>query len=294
MSNTITRSILLLILANLVASFSDVSLKILNGEVPTFQYVFIRQFIGTLILLPFWLRLPKEQRQQGRCKVAFTRAQLILLGSACAMITITYIPLATANAIFYVGPILMLPLSVFLLGEKPAMKQIIATIIGFIGVLVVLRPEQFHWAGIAGLGCALSMGLGNILIRRLPSNQPLVNTLFWTNVMTLPLALILAIPGWSAISWTHLGWIVIINLLVLAWHALVVMAYKKVEANRIALAEYSGLVFVTWFGIMWFDEIPDMLTAIGILLIVVPMMPVKWSKLFRIKQKAEPVAAENS
>lgn len=294
MSNTITRSILLLILANLVASFSDVSLKILNGEVPTFQYVFIRQFIGTLILLPFWLRLPKEQRQQGRCKVAFTRAQLILLGSACAMITITYIPLATANAIFYVGPILMLPLSVFLLGEKPAMKQIIATIIGFIGVLVVLRPEQFHWAGIAGLGCALSMGLGNILIRRLPSNQPLVSTLFWTNVMTLPLALILAIPSWSAISWTHLSWIVIINLLVLAWHALVVMAYKKVEANRIALAEYSGLVFVTWFGIMWFDEIPDMLTAIGILLIVVPMMPVKWSKLFRIKQKAEPVAAENS
>ncbi|PNI06623.1 EamA family transporter [Vibrio diazotrophicus] len=294
MSNTITRSIILLVLANLVASFSDVSLKILNGEVPTFQYVFIRQFIGTIILLPLWRKLPKEQRQQGRCKVAFTRAQLILLGSACAMITITYIPLATANAIFYVGPILMLPLSVFLLGEQPALKQIIATIIGFIGVLVVLRPEQFHWAGIAGLGCALSMGLGNILIRRLPADQPLVSTLFWTNVMTLPLALILAIPGWSAISWTHLGWIVIINLLVLAYHALVVIAYKKVEANRIALAEYSGLVFVTWFGMMWFDEVPDWLTAVGILLIVVPMMPVKWSKLFRVKSKPASVAAENS
>ena len=284
MSNTITRSIILLVLANLVASFSDVSLKILNGEVPTFQYVFIRQFIGTIILLPLWWKLPKEQRQQGRCKVAFTRAQLILLGSACAMITITYIPLATANAIFYVGPILMLPLSVFLLGEQPALKQIIATIIGFIGVLVVLRPEQFHWAGIAGLGCALSMGLGNILIRRLPADQPLVSTLFWTNVMTLPLALILAIPGWSAISWTHLGWIVIINLLVLAYHALVVIAYKKVEANRIALAEYSGLVFVTWFGMMWFDEVPDVLTVVGILLIVVPMMPVKWRRLWRARQ----------
>ncbi|MGY2574789.1 DMT family transporter [Vibrio sp. C8] len=293
MSNTITRSIILLVLANLVASFSDVSLKILNGEVPTFQYVFIRQFIGTIILLPLWWKLPKEQRQQGRCKVAFTRAQLILLGSACAMITITYIPLATANAIFYVGPILMLPLSVFLLGEQPALKQIIATIIGFIGVLVVLRPEQFHWAGIAGLGCALSMGLGNILIRRLPADQPLVSTLFWTNVMTLPLALILAIPGWSAISWTHLGWIVIINLLVLAYHALVVIAYKKVEANRIALAEYSGLVFVTWFGIMWFDEIPDLLTALGILLIVVPMMPIKWSKVIKFKSKLPPTATEH-
>jgi len=76
MSNTITRAILLLGLANLIASFSDVSLKILNGEVPTFQYAFIRQLIGTIILLPFWWSLPKEQRHQGRCKVAFTRAQL--------------------------------------------------------------------------------------------------------------------------------------------------------------------------------------------------------------------------
>jgi uncharacterized membrane protein len=57
-----------------------------------------------------------------------------------------------------------------------------------------------------------------------------------------------------------------------------------VEANRIALAEYSGLVFVTWFGVMWFDEVPDVLTVVGILLIVVPMMPVKWRQLWRARQ----------
>ncbi|MFV0489485.1 MAG: EamA family transporter, partial [Vibrio fluvialis] len=106
MSNPISRAITLLVLANLLASFSDVSLKVLNGEVPTFQYVFIRQLIGTLILLPLWLRLPKAERMQGgKCWVTFSRAQLILLGSACAMIAITYLPLATANAMFYVGPL---------------------------------------------------------------------------------------------------------------------------------------------------------------------------------------------
>ncbi len=295
MSNSISRAIALLVLANLLASFSDVSLKILNGEVPTFQYVFIRQLISTLILLPFWWRLPKAQRMQGgRCMVTFWRAQLILLGSACAMITITYMPLATANAIFYVGPVLMLPLSVFLLKEKPALKQIIATLIGFSGVLVVLRPETFHWAAIAGLGCALSMGLGNILIRKLPKEQSKVATLFWTSVMTLPLALAFAIPQWSSISWTHVGWIVVINLLVLSYHILVLIAYKGVEANRIALAEYSGLVFVTWFGVMWFNEVPDVLTVIGILLIVVPMMPIKWSKLaYKFKRRKNTPLIDN-
>ncbi len=282
MSNPISRAITLLVLANLLASFSDVSLKVLNGEVPTFQYVFIRQLISTLIMLPLWWRLPKAERMQGgKCWVTFSRAQLILMGSACAMIAITYLPLATANAMFYVGPLLMLPLSITLLGERPALKQIVATLIGFAGVLVVLRPEHFHWAAIAGLGCALSMGLGNILIRKLPSEQPMAGTLFWTGVMTLPLALILALPQWAPISWRHLGWIVVINLLVLGYHVLVLLAYKGVEANRIALAEYSGLVFVTWFGVMWFDEVPDMLTVVGILLIVVPMMPVKWRRLWR-------------
>lgn len=284
MPNSLSRSLLLLVLANLVAALSDVSLKVLHGSVPTFEYVFIRQLIGTLILLPFWLRLPKQRRSQQKWKVAFTRAQLILLGSACAMVTITYLPLATANALFYVAPLLMMPLSVVLLAERPALKQLIATTIGFVGVLVVLRPETFHWAAIAGLGCALSLGMGNILIRRLPSDQPLVSTIFWTNLMTLPLALAIALPEWQPISLVHFGWIVLINLLVLAWHALVVLAYKHVEANRIALAEYSGLVFATGFGVIGFHEVPDLLTAIGIVLIVLPMMPVRWSKYLRIKK----------
>ena len=279
MSNTTNQAIALLILANLLASFSDVSLKILNGEVPTFQYVFIRQLLSVIILLPFWLALPKKQRLQGCCKVGFIRAQLILGGSGCAMVAITFLPLATANAMFYVGPLLMLPLSVLLLRESPPRGKVIATAIGFVGVLVVLRPEHFHWAAIAGLGSALSMGLGNILIRRLPKDQHLVSTLFWTGVMTLPLALVLAIPQWTTISWQHIGWIMAINLFVLGYHALVVIGYKKAAAGHIALAEYSGLVFVTAFGVMWFDEVPDIITLLGILLIVLPMMPVQWSRL---------------
>ncbi|GAL20425.1 metabolite transporter (DMT) superfamily [Vibrio maritimus] len=77
-----------------------------------------------------------------------------------------------------------------------------------------------------------------------------------------------------------------INLFVLGYHALIVIAYKKAPANQIALAEYSGLVFVTLFGVMWFDEIPDVLTFIGILLIVLPMMPINWKKRFSTSKEA--------
>ncbi|MDN3681751.1 DMT family transporter [Vibrio tapetis subsp. quintayensis] len=276
----ISQAIFLLVLANLLASFSDVSLKVLNGEVPTFQYVFIRQVLSLLLIFPLWITLPKKTRNQGCCSITFWRAQLILGGSACAMVAITHLTLATANAMFYVGPLMMLPLSVVLLKESPPLAKVIATLIGFVGVLIVLRPEQFHWAAIVALGSALAMGLGNILIRKLPAEQHLVSTLFWTTVMTLPLAAVIAWYQWQAIEWHHVMWIMAINVFVLGYHAIVVVAYKKADASQIALAEYSGLAFVTAFGVMWFDEIPDVFTAFGILLIVVPMMPIKWRKWF--------------
>ncbi|MGR5259506.1 DMT family transporter [Vibrio astriarenae] len=284
MSKATNHAILLLVIANLLASFSDISLKVLNGEVPTFQYVFIRQLLSVLLLLPFWLKLPGETRMQGGCRINFLRAQFILVGSGCAMIAITHLTLATANAMFYVGPILMLPLSVILLKERPNRGKIIATLIGFLGVLIVLRPEHFHWAAIAGLGSALAMGVGNILIKRLSDDQHIISTLFWTSIMTLPLALAFALPQWAEIEWRHVGWIMAINLFVLGYHALVVIAYKKAPASQIALAEYSGLVFVTLFGVMWFDEIPDVLTLIGIALIVVPMMPIQWKKWLKLQR----------
>lgn len=275
---SISHAILLLILANLLASLSDVSLKVLNGEVPTFQYVFIRQFISLFFILPFWLKLPKEKYKEGCCKITFWRAQFIVGGSACAMVAITHLTLATANAMFYVAPLMMLPMSIILLKETPPLSKYIATGIGFIGVLIVLRPDQFHWAAIFALGSALTMAVCNIFIRRLPAQQHLISTLFWTTIMTLPSAFLIALSQWQSISWTNILWIVAINIFVLSYHALVVIAYKKSAVSNIALAEYSGLAFVTFFGILWFNEIPDLLTVIGILLIVIPMMPLPWKK----------------
>ncbi|CAM4126026.1 DMT family transporter [Vibrio neonatus] len=281
--NNVSQAILLLVFANFLASLSDVSLKVLNGEVPTFQYVFIRQVMSLLIIAPLWWRLPKAERMQGCGKINFWRAQFILIGSGCAMVAITHLTLATANAMFYVAPLMMLPLSVVFLQEVPPLKKIIATGIGFLGVLVVLRPEHFHWAAIIALGSALAMAVGNILIKRLPKQQSVVSTLFWTTALTIPGALLLALPQWSEIHMRHIFWITAINVFVLSYHALVVIGYRKAPASQIALAEYSGLVFVTLFGIMWFDEIPDTLTAIGIAMIVVPLMPIRW------KRKAKPL-----
>ncbi|RTZ25139.1 DMT family transporter [Vibrio penaeicida] len=271
-------ALLFLIAGNLMASVSDVAVKVLGDGANVFQYIFIRQLVSALVVLPLWIQLQPTERRLKGLPINLLRSHLVLIGSGCMVIAITHLPLATANAVFYAAPLLMLPLSAWLLKEKPQTTKIIATFIGFAGVLLVLRPSQFHWAAIFALGTAVTLALFNVLVRKLPGNQPVVATLFWTSIFSLPISGALAWANWHPISFESLLWIVFSACCILAYNGFAVAAYKKAETSQIALAEYSGLLFVTLFGVLWFNEIPDWLTAVGILLIVLPMMPIKATK----------------
>ncbi|MGF1910134.1 DMT family transporter [Vibrio kasasachensis] len=268
-----TVAIVLLVVGNLAASLSDVAVKLLEGEITSFQYVFVRQSLSVLLLLPFWLKLPSSQRVLTAPVVISIRALLIMVGSSCMMVAITHLPLATANAVFYAAPLIMLPLSVWLLKETPPLAKVVATLIGFTGVLLVLRPSQFHWAAWFALGTATTLAIFNILARKLPQNQPVITTLFWTSVMTVPISGGLAVLHWQPMNWQQVALVTMSASLILIYNGLAVIAYKKVPAGQIALAEYSGLVFVAAIGIWGFDEIPDSLTALGIILIILPLLP---------------------
>ncbi|MGF1844851.1 DMT family transporter [Vibrio clamense] len=269
-------AVTLLILGNLTASLSDVAVKLLNGGISPYQYIFIRQVMSLLLILPFWLRQSKSKRVLNNRRVTAIRAHLVLIGSGCMMVAITYLPLATANAVFYAAPLLMLPLSVWLLDEKPRLNKVIGTVVGFIGVMIVLRPSEFHWAAFFALGTACTLALFNVLVRKIPAEQPVITTLMWTTLMSIPVAGVLAVLNWQPISVAELGWVILSASLILTYNGLAVVAYKKAPASQIALAEYSGLIFVAILGVWWFDEIPNWLTVIGICLILLPLIPKKW------------------
>lgn len=269
-------ALFLLVIGNLAASLSDVAVKLIEGSISPFQYMFVRQLASLLLILPFYLKQKPNKRSLKQATITILRAHLILIGSGCMMVAVTHLPLATANAVFYSAPILMLPLSILFLKEHPPLSKILLTCFGFLGVLVVLRPDHFHWAALFALGTASTLAMFNILVRKLPSEQSVVTTLWWTTLFSLPISAILAGVYWQSITWQELALVIASAVCILSYNGLAVLAYQKAPAGEIALAEYSGLVFVTLFGIWWFDEIPDWLTAVGIIMIVLPLLP--WNK----------------
>ena len=275
--SAVSVGIAILICGNLSSSLSDVAVKLLDGSVSAFQYMFIRQLLSVILIAPLWLRLTPAQRDIGHWKINAIRAHLVLAGSGMLLIALTYLPLATANALFYAAPLLMLPLSMVVLGERPNKEKVLATAVGFIGIIIVLRPDQFHWAALAALGTASTLALYNVLVRKLPPQQPIISTLFWTGILSLPISSLLAYQYWQPLQPKQWLLIAASAVFTLGYQGCCVAAYRQSETYNIGLAEYSGLIFVAILGYLWFDEIPDLLTGLGILLIIIPMAP--WPKI---------------
>ncbi|WP_192892030.1 DMT family transporter [Vibrio bathopelagicus] len=261
----------LLIVGNLIAVFSDALIKTLGEDTAVFQFVFFRQLTAVLILLPFCIGVSKKSFTDG-LKWHALRAHIWLLGAIFMVFAINAMPLATANAIFYAAPLMMLPLALVFFKEQLSRYSIAAGIFGFMGVLVIIRPTQIDWAAIAALIVALTIASNNLLIRKLPKHQTVAQTLLLTNLAGVPASLGLAI--WEGREW---DWSPLITAagssgFILIYAAICVVTYRSAESNKIASAEYSGLLGAVGVGLVWFGEMPDIAMAIGTAMIILPLI----------------------
>lgn len=163
-------------------------------------------------------------------------------------------------------------------GEAISRQKVLTAVIGFIGVLIVLRPTEVNWAALAALGVALSMALNNLLIKRIPLKQPIVQTLFFTNVLSMPFILALAL--WEGGDWQWQMWWPAFgsSALIMVYAGLCVVAYRKAEASKIASAEYTGLLMAVAIGVWLFDEQPGLPLLLGCICIVLPLIAMARSK----------------
>ncbi len=261
----------LLIVGNLIAVFSDALIKTLGEDTAVFQFVFFRQLTAVLILLPFCLGVSKKSFTDG-LKWHALRAHIWLLGAIFMVFAINAMPLATANAIFYAAPLMMLPLALVFFKEQLSRYSIAAGIFGFMGVLVIIRPTEIDWAAIAALIVALTIASNNLLIRKLPKHQTVAQTLLLTNLAGVPASLGLAIWEGREWDWSPLITAAGSSSFILIYAAICVVTYRSAESNKIASAEYSGLLGAVGVGLIWFGEMPDIAMAIGTAMIILPLI----------------------
>ncbi|UIP30210.1 DMT family transporter [Photobacterium sp. TLY01] len=264
-------AMILLIVGNLIAVCSDAMIKSLGDETAIFQFVFFRQLTAVAILAPFCIGTKKADFFAG-FKWHALRGHIWLLGMVFMIISITSLPLATANAIFYAAPLIMLPMAMMLFQEKLTKYSVGVAVIGFIGVLVIIRPTEINWAAIAALIVAFTLAWNNLLVRKLPKHQTVAQTLMLTNLAGMPAALGLALWEGQPWDWSPLLTAAGSSTFIMIYAGACVLAYRSAESNKIASAEYSGLIGAVIIGMLWFDEVPDLPMILGTMMIIVPLI----------------------
>ncbi|OEY65889.1 DMT family transporter [Marinobacter sp. X15-166B] len=270
---TVNSAILLLIIGNAIALVSDVLIKMLGTDVPIFQFAFIRCAVTLLVLLPLWKQINREKLFEGGVVHCF-RAHAHLAGIVCMVIALGSLPLATANAIFYVAPILVMVLSVLVFGERLSTLSVLAVGCGFSGIIVILRPVEFNWAAIMALGAAASLAVNAVMVRMLPKHQTTVHTLFLTYLMVLPASFALMLYEGAPFNPAIVTTAIASALLILGYNITVLLAYRQVDANQVTSAEYTGLIWAVAIGWIWFNETPDLWFVVGSCMIVIPLIMV--------------------
>ncbi|WP_339799405.1 DMT family transporter [uncultured Marinobacter sp.] len=268
---TVNSAILLLIIGNALAIVSDIFIKLMEPGAPVFQFTFVRSALTLVLLLPLLGMVDRSRPFEG-LGIHALRAHIHMIGVLCMVVALTTLPLATANAVFYVAPVIVMLLSVLLFRERLTPLSVLAVFSGFAGVVVILRPVELGWGAIAALGAAAALATSAVLVRKLPKSQSTVHKLFLNYGLMLPATLALALWEGATWTWTIAGHALGSAVFILGYNVAVLMAYKHVDAGQVTSAEYTGLVWAIAIGWIWFNEIPDIWFVVGSTMIVVPLI----------------------
>lgn len=241
-----------------------------EGQVyPAIQLVFLRSLIGFLSVTPLVWRhrskLTDLSNIRGHlARVAFNSAALTLNFAAFAAL-----PLASVTAIGFTRPLVLLAMATILLGERVSRIRYAFTALGFLGIVMMVRPDAIPWnMGIlAAFGSVFFGALAVVQTRRLAGEDTVVLMLFYTVGLTVLTAVPAAI-AWVPIPWSEAPNIILVGVLAQLGQYCWLQAYQKQEARLLAPIGYLSIVFSGTAGWLFFGEVPSLGLCIGAAIVV--------------------------
>lgn len=243
--------------------------KLAGETLPPTVIAFFRGAFGLLIMLPFMWRVGLGGFKTHRPALQLVRAVcsgLILLASFHAFV---HLPLAQVTSILFSRPLFVLVLAALFLSERLRWYRTTATLVGFVGVLIVMRPGPgMEPAALIALAAAGLAAVNVVLVRILTRTDRTETLVFYA---VLAQTVVLAIPAaldWETPDGRELVLLAATAIVATLLQTCVVRGYRLAEASAMAPFEYSRLLFSTAAGMLLFAEYPDVWTGAGALLLI--------------------------
>jgi drug/metabolite transporter (DMT)-like permease len=261
---TTTRGILWMILSCIAFASMWVMIRFASHDVHAFVIVFFRNLFGTLVLVPMMLR-NKGLMRIGRLRANLRRATSGFIATTGTFYAVSHAPLATALSINYTAPLFATVGAVLFLGEKIQARRVAALIIGFAGMLIVVRPGALPMTPgvLAAMLSAVSTAFSIIAIRQLVASDDSRSVAAWTFILMTPPSLVLAVLYWTPPPLALWPLLFVIGCVAAVGQLAMNRAFALAEASAVLPYDFVRFGLVTIFGIAIFDERLDAMTILG-------------------------------
>lgn len=264
-SNTIV-GIAWMVVASLVAVTTHAMIRHVAGTgMHPFQVTFFYNLFTIGIIVPLVLQSGVNILRTRRHGLMFLRAAIHLSSMLLFFYGLTLMPLATASALTFLAPLFAVLLAAIFLKEGFTPRRVIALMVGFSGMLVIVRPDpaSFETNALLLVGAALLWGAVIVIVKVLSRTESSGTITVWMALMMAPLALLPAIPFWSEPTLHQLAWLALGGVLGAFAQWAMTQALKIGTTTAVMPIDFLRLVWGAMIGFAIFEEIPDAFTWIG-------------------------------
>ncbi|KIP87356.1 DMT family transporter [Stenotrophomonas sp. CFBP8980] len=264
------RAAWLMLGSTLSFGFMALAIRYATAYVPTQEVAFFRNAFGLVALLPMLLRPGRAPLKTQQLPRYFLRSAIGLASMLCAFWALGHLPMAQAVSLSYSTPLFVTIAAVLWLGETVRVRRWAAVIIGFIGVLVIVRPGtgSFSAGSLVAVAAAVLSSVVAIQIKQLTRVDSADTVVFYTYVFWVPLSLIPALFVWqwpTGIAWV---WLALTGVMGTLGQLLWTRALRLGEVSALTPISFMQLPLVSMMAWLLFGEALDRWTVIGALIIL--------------------------
>ena len=258
-------AVILISLSTLFEIMMFTVLRIVQSDINVYTTSFFRFFFSLIILIPYIFYTKFYFIKTNNIKKHLVRSSLNLPAMYLTFGALTMIPLEKINAIHFLNPLFVSIFAVIFFKEKIYIYRVISLILGFVGIIVVIRPGliPLEIGSFMVLGSTVLWALCIIITKDITKEESAINILIFQCIFMSLFTFIIAYFNWELPSSDQLMLLFLSALFGNVFHLMINHSFKIADLTLTAPFRYSVLIWGSLFGFLFFNEIPDFFTWIG-------------------------------
>ena len=279
-----------IVLSALVATVMSVGVHELAGSIHSAQTVFIRGLFGIVVAAIFIFPRADYTIRTKRWKKHLVRGVVGVVAINCGFYSLMILPLVTVTALFFTTPLFVTALSISMLGERVGLRRLSASLLGFLGAILVIGylPQQFSIELLAPIFASFMFAITLILGKQLSKTERPGTILFYFTVILSVGSLPPAVIVWETPEWREWLLLMLIGAASSGRNYLDIRGYAIGEAHFVAPFLYTRMIFMAIAGYFFFQEIPSTSALGGASLIVAATLYILHREMVTRNQRRVP------